>query len=395
MIELVFLEYKDNMDLDLSITRYVNDNLEEIIHFALDYITDSSDVERFSPPKLFTKSPDECLLCIKDLWTFSQDTNLHRKLSPVYQFVLFQILEWYIDIGGEIEENLLPDESMLLFEMDDNLKEKITKQYGSSAVDRFSNIENYLEEFFYDWDFTPDFLANVVQIHLDESLLFYDLPSIKELENYAELMDGDTYRKYQTILKRNAEQAQQEKTHSEYDADLRKALQSIQRNSNCWNFDENRLNDILCGLLEMKYTVKDQSRQGLSLSQNNAGEVDFLIFDDQEPIAIMEALKLDCLDKSDLNDHITKLLVNYDPQGYHRAYLIMYVNQTDFGSFWSKFCSYINNYSFPYTIQEKFKEQPSRYTESKNAHMVLLRSDTPIILSFYAIHIPKKEKDNE
>ena len=169
----------------------------------------------------------------------------------------------------------------------------------------------------------------------------------------------------------------------------------MRKNSAFWVFDENRLNDVLCGLLGITYDVRDQSRQGLSLSQKNPGEVDFLVFDNQEPIAIMEALKLDCLDRNELNNHITKLLVNYDPQGYRRPYLIIYVTKQNFGSFWSSFCDYINTYEFPYPIIKKFMEIQSPHTESKSAYVVLSRSNVPVTLSFYAIHMPKKEENNE
>lgn len=397
MIALVFLKYKDNADLDMLITTYVNDKLEGIIHFALDYIDDSSDVERFSPQRFFAHSTEECLLIIKELHTFSQDFALHKDLSPKYQFFLYRILDWYINISSEIEEDdpSLKD-SLLLYEMDDSLKEQITSHYGSSAVDRFSNVKNYLVEFFNDWDFIPDFLANVVQLYLEGSPAFDNFTSIEELGNYVELMDGDTLIKYQTIcIQRDAENRQQEILFKDFDTNLSRALNSIQRDSDCWNLDENRLNDKLCALLRMIYTVSDQSRQELSLSQKNAGEVDFLVFDNEEPIAIMEALKLGGIDSKELNDHITKLLVNYDPQGYRRSYLIIYVTKQDFGAFWKGFCDYISTYSFQYPVKEKFAEIQSPYTEFRSAYIVLLRSGTPVILSFYAIHMPKREENNE
>ena len=80
MIELVHLEYKENFDIDWKITKYANENLEEMIHFAWDDITDSGNVEFFSPPRLVIQSRDECLLRIRELWRFSQDQVLHKNL---------------------------------------------------------------------------------------------------------------------------------------------------------------------------------------------------------------------------------------------------------------------------------------------------------------------------
>ena len=397
MIKLAFLDYKENTELDVLITEYANDNLKDIIRFALDYISDSSDIESFSPMRLSAQSPDECLLYIRELQAFTQDSVLHKKLSPIYQYILYRILTWYVDVAGEIEEeNPSLNGSLLLYEMNESLKGKVTECYGISAVNRFSNVKNYTYEFFDDWDFHPDFLAGVVQLYIDKSPLFSNLTSIEELESYVELMDGDTLRKYQTICaQRNAEDLQQESLFRDFGTKLKKALLTIQRDSTYWNLDENCLNDKVCNLLRMVYDVSDQSRQGLSLSRRNPGEIDFLVFDHHEPITIMEALKLDRLNKQYLNDHLTKLLVNYDPIGCRSAYLIVYVTKPDFGSFWSDFCEHIRTYQFPYPTKEEFTEIKSQHTESRIAYMVLSRSNVPVTVSFYAIHMPKKEENNE
>ena len=112
--------------------------------------------------------------------------------------------------------------------------------------------------------------------------------------------------------------------------------------------------------------------------------------DDKEPVAIMEALKLSSLNKAYIENHINKLLVNYDPLGYPSACLIMYVTCKEFGGFWESFVEYIVNYEFPFSIEEVFKEADSGYTESRNAYILLCRSGKPILLSFHAIHMQKK-----
>ena len=155
--------------------------------------------------------------------------------------------------------------------------------------------------------------------------------------------------------------------------------------------DENSINDRLRDLLRMKYHVDDQTRQGVSLSQKSVGEIDFLISDENEPIAIMEALILGAVDKKYINDHINKLLVNYDPQGYPRACLIMYVICKKFGMFWDNFHKFISEYDFPYPIEKGFSEGHSSFSESRNAYMLLMRNNKPTLLSFHAIHLREKE----
>lgn len=393
MIELVHLEYKDNIDLDWKITKYANENLEEMIHFAWDDIADTGDIEVFSPPRLVLQSRDECLLRIRELWTFSQDQVLRKDLSPVYQFHLYKIIKWYIDNFSETEEGPIPfDEPIVIYEMDDDLKKRSIEQYGETAISRFSDVKSYLEEFFYDWDFLPDFLAGAVQLCLDKSPLFHSLTSTKELEQYAELMDGDTYRKFQAIrIQSDVDNKQQEERHLMFDKDLKRALLSIQRNPQYWELDENSINDRLRDLLGMKYHVDDQSRQGVSLSQESVGEIDFLVTDGSEPVAIMEALKLNSVDKGYITEHINKLLVNYDPQGYPCACLIMYVTCKNFGPFWDSFSDYISTFDFPYSVDKEFNDAPSSFSESRNAYMLLRRSNKLMLLTFHAIHLREKE----
>lgn len=393
MIELVHLEYKENFDIDWKITKYANENLEEMIHFAWDDITDSGNVEFFSPPRLVIQSRDECLLRIRELWRFSQDQVLHKNLSPVYQFHLFKIIEWYIENFSETEEGPIPfDKPIIVFEMDADLKEQAIAHYGDTAISRFTDVKSYFEEFFYDWDFSPEFLAGAIQLYQDGNPLFHSLTSIEELANYTELMDGDTYQKYQTICtQRNVENTRQENTQFGFDRDLKHALLSIQKNPQYWDLDENSINDGLRDLLGMKYHVDDQSRQGVSLSQKSVGEIDFLVTEGSEPVAIMEALKLDSVDKGYISDHITKLLVNYDPQGYPRACLIMYVTCKNFGSFWDSFSDYISTFDFPYPVDKGFSDDQSSFSESRNAYMLLLRNNKHMLLSFHAIHLREKE----
>ena len=193
MIELVYLEYKDNFALDWKITQYVNENLEEIIHFAWDEIEASGDIEYFSPLRLAAKSREECLLRIRELWQFSQDGVLHKDLSPVYQYHLYKMIDWYISILSYTEDGVIPvNEPIIVSEMEADLQEQVVAVYGENAIRRFSDAKSYFTEFFYDEDFLPEFLAGVVQLYLANSPLFYNMTSIEELEEYAEWAFDET-----------------------------------------------------------------------------------------------------------------------------------------------------------------------------------------------------------
>lgn len=87
---------------------------------------------------------------------------------------------------------------------------------------------------------------------------------------------------------------------------------------------ENEMNDYIRDILDESYETKDQTRQGKSEEETDAGEVDIQLYIDGIPGVMIEGLILDSVSKEYLDNHIRKVLVNYDPNGCPYAFVIIY-----------------------------------------------------------------------
>lgn len=101
------------------------------------------------------------------------------------------------------------------------------------------------------------------------------------------------------------------------------------------NKSENQINDHITDLLRTKnLNISDQTRSGLSQSKIDAGEIDIMIRDDKGlPLTIIECLKLSKVSRKsnkNLDNHILKLLDNYDGLGLTNKSLLVYCFSVDF-----------------------------------------------------------------
>ena len=91
---------------------------------------------------------------------------------------------------------------------------------------------------------------------------------------------------------------------------------------------EDRRNRRIRDDLEMMgYTVKDQTQRGLSGTGRGVGELDLLLYNDRkEPWTIIEALRVSSGAKTQWNEHLDKLVENYNYFGAPCVYLLTYVD---------------------------------------------------------------------
>jgi len=109
--------------------------------------------------------------------------------------------------------------------------------------------------------------------------------------------------------------------------------------------DEN--NDLLREyLLAKEYEVKDQSREGVSSSKKSAGELDIIIENNRSLFAIIEAMRLESLDKTYIFKHYQKLLINYNPLNIKRLFMITYYEGRRFEEWWASYQVYINGLQY-------------------------------------------------
>ncbi|CAI1046951.1 hypothetical protein [Serratia proteamaculans] len=132
-------------------------------------------------------------------------------------------------------------------------------------------------------------------------------------------------------------------SHMELESDIDWALHNIIR-----FFDktvhEDKYTDHLRQMLSARYyEIVGQSREGLSGSMFGLGELDLAIESKGYLFAIIEAIRLNSLDKANINSHYNKLIHNYNRASIPRLYLTTYYIGNNFSDWWEKYKSHIEN----------------------------------------------------
>lgn len=153
---------------------------------------------------------------------------------------------------------------------------------------------------------------------------------------------------------------------------------------------ENSMNDYFRDLLFMKgYTeIKDQTRHGLSVNKKDSAEVDILLTKDGKEIAIYEGLKLSSVSTTYIDTHISKAVVNYNALGTS-TFIVAYVDVSDFDSFWNRYVSYLQSYSFPLLVKSPIEVYPYPDAAARVASTILTRDDYDFPVYFVAFKIPR------
>lgn len=167
-----------------------------------------------------------------------------------------------------------------------------------------------------------------------------------------------------------------------------RAVLKLQKN-HAYNLQssENEMNDYIRDILDESFETKDQTRQGKSEEENDAGEVDIQLYIDGIPGVMIEGLILDSVSKVYLDNHIKKVLVNYDPNGCPYAFVIIYYKGNNLKRFYDRLIVYLDEFQFPYKRLTEIVNVDVEYAELKHAQTVLLRNDKRIRVHFYVVHI--------
>lgn len=130
--------------------------------------------------------------------------------------------------------------------------------------------------------------------------------------------------------------------------DLITSCIQLQCNKAFWDATEDiRNTEIRDKLRNMGYLVNDQTFQGISAGEKQAGELDLEIRKDTRiPWTICEALRISsnsATAKSSWNDHLQKLLDNYNPSGLNHLFLLTYVDcdKDHFQGIWDEYSEHI------------------------------------------------------
>jgi hypothetical protein len=156
------------------------------------------------------------------------------------------------------------------------------------------------------------------------------------------------------------------------------------------DISEDSINDFFRDFLERLdcFEVKDQTRHGLSSNGSAAGEVDILLQKDGREAAIIEGLKLSCVNTSYIGEHIRKATINYNPLGTP-VFILAYVSTNDFEKFWLHCLEFLKGYSFDARVEKSILSEATPNAACRLASAVLSRDGFSFPFFFIAFKLIK------
>lgn len=210
-----------------------------------------------------------------------------------------------------------------------NSVDRINKQLGLAATCKIVYKENSKSDIFgYEY-----LLASYE--HGNREIYSGAFNKNLSIENILRQSDRDLIEKNQKLLE-----------------DVINACKSMQNNKMYWDASEDQRNTYIRDMLRAKdYYISDQTFGGKSGTGKNPGELDIEIRESSDKQwAIYEALNIHGMnqaDKNNLNEHLKKVLNNYNPVGCPVLFLVSYLecNKTDFKDIWLKYVTHIKEYA--------------------------------------------------
>lgn len=379
----------DNLDeVDLKITKYVNDNVKEIIRVLIDYLEDNNGftVWDIIPRNRYSISGEGWLKLIYDLYNMVSSSVPRDYVKPKYQYLLYVILSWWQDCFEE-------DMELLPVNLESELEHEIFVKYPSEEGDSYvlraiTTYEEYYYILFDDYDFLPASLEKMVTVYLRSRQMFNAFFPEIELAEYRDLMPEDLKEQYDESKNIICDDkiADIEKTLYE---DIIYCCEKIQADFTLKTALENTINDRIRNLLDAKgYDVKDQTRHGSSATGKDAGNLDILIKMGNFPIALVEALRLDSVKKEYISEHIDKIY-KYDTLGFKFNFLISYVKTKNFKDFCNRYIKLIQGLEYPYVLIQCMVCDSKQHPEIRTIEMVLDREGIETKLYHVVIHMPE------
>lgn len=197
----------------------------------------------------------------------------------------------------------------------------------------------------------------------------------KQMENARNQMPAYKWQQYYIGIKQKAEEFWNMDADSVLCRKFMTAFRGIQSDPfNKWEFDrrgnilrkrdEDSINNLVAFFLKAYYgeeNIHREEPQGLSGNGNKFGEIDILIYRNGAQFAIQEAVKIEALEKIKLDEHLSRLMYNYDTQGVPVTCLVIYAYAKQRQDFFVKIENYLEEYLkgdlFKYDIVNKLKRE--------------------------------------
>lgn len=358
------LTYSDNISLDREVTKFVNDQILDVLRMITETSEDINNdqfIQMHIPHGCFR---DPNFLVSKKLIEIQEILSDHIirignfSISPVNEYIIYNLISTMIDLinDEQIDPPRVPSALRKNIESCEeyaNLEDE-TGSNNNVVLQCIENPTYYKDILFEDFDFGEDSVNccftqfmnygfNVLRITKDR------------LTEYLPMLSDDLYDKYNIFLKSRINEENEKLIY-----DIKKACIALQTRKLYFSAPEDERNSYICDLLKAKgYIVSDQSLIGVSKSRKSPGEIDLNIRKSPDDSwSLYEALNLDYFSsKSNTywDEHLSKLLDNYNPIGAEFLFLVVYLScsKDKFQEYRTTYCEYIGkNAPDCYTVDD-------------------------------------------
>ncbi|NFL56934.1 hypothetical protein FDB79_15485 [Clostridium botulinum] len=188
---------QERTKIDYKIIEYVNENLKIIIHVFKDYLYmdkehgDNYLLSYVFPRDYLNRNMEECRNIVDELYEIICSGTIREYIKPKYEYVLYHIIQWWIDINED-------DEDYIPIKLEGKLREEIEKnteyidEYDDNLMlQELENIESYLWFCFDDYDFLPESLDCIVTLYIKSPQICETLFQDVDLDDYIDFMAVD------------------------------------------------------------------------------------------------------------------------------------------------------------------------------------------------------------
>ena len=113
-----------------------------------------------------------------------------------------------------------------------------------------------------------------------------------------------------------------------------------------------------------------------------------LLEKDSKEVAIIEALKLDSIDATKIQEHVDKAVTNYNALGTP-TFLLVYAGNQNFGDFWNRFLNHMKSYDFVLECKKTVEEQVHPNASERVCDCILSRDGFDFPVTFLVVNVHK------
>lgn len=255
------------LDISKSIAEKANRNVYFIIELFIESCN-SLDYETFLqeifPEFYLRKNFDKCKEIVCEIKEMTMDSYQRHYLKPIYEYALFMLLEWWIDVT-EIDMKMEIPENEIRTSDDEYLAEHI------------NDIEEYKSFMFEDWDFLS--VPELFEYYKQDPFICRDFLAV-DLDDYIELMPDDIREEYEIY---KSELSPKVPADEEYIVrSLFNVIQLLEKRPyELYKYSEVELSNVVQNMLHQSFNEKGliiTREEQSGYASKKTGELDFYIY---------------------------------------------------------------------------------------------------------------------